>query len=881
MNLFFRSSDLYTHYLSTGKALRRRTILPDNREMYAEVALDSTAQELADRLFTYKIPESLQPAVLPGSRVLVPFGRHDPVAGLVVSVKNECPLLNSSLDSAAGKPVQIKSIIDLLDDEPLFSKDYIEFLYWTADYYLCTVSEVIAAAIPAAIGPRVKRYVRLAQEVQPEGMLALPAALLQPLNSSEQVLVDALERNSGELPLVSFADKCRVGADQFQRAFASLKRRGRIETVSRMDAGSAPKLISRVIWNGQPAATDRQRQVIDVIRSHGGSINLTALLEAAKTTRELVKKLEAQGVISITQEEDIRDPLRRLPLSVETPPPLTEAQENVVNRLSKELVDTLAREPAAKVEPWLLHGVTGSGKTEIYLRLIQLCLSMKRSSLLLVPEISLTPQLSRRLLARFGEQVAIWHSALSAGERYDTWRRVQAGELRVVLGARSAVLSNIPDLGLIILDEEHDGSYKQTTPSPRYSAKKLAVERARREGALVLFGSATPDAATYFEAIEANKVLELPERVHKQALPESEIVDMRREFKAGNRGLFSEVLQTRIADCLGRKEQVILLMNRRGYASHVFCRSCGHVVRCRNCSVSLVFHNPAGGKGGAPVASFSRGCFTCHHCGFSRNATEMCPACQSPFLRQFGLGTQRVEEEASLLFPESRILRLDSDITVKKGAAEAVFKQFAAGEADILIGTQMIAKGIDIARVTLVGVIAADAAFNLPDYRALERGFQLLTQVSGRAGRGHSPGSVVLQTFNPDLPALDLARKQDYKAFIADELQCRKDFSYPPFSELVRIVVSALDENNARTEIEYLAEELSNYLDDLVAADAARILGPAPCLVEKLKNYYRYHLLIKNLGGQTVRSCIATFLRNRRRPGAIRFSIDIDPLDLV
>lgn len=277
----------------------------------------------------------------------------------------------------------------------------------------------------------------------------------------------------------------------------------------------------------------------------------------------------------------------------------------------------------------------------------------------------------------------------------------------------------------------------------------------------------------------------------------------------------------------------------------------------------------------------NRGWFTCHHCGYSKNASEVCPACHSPFLRQFGMGTQRVEEETRELFPDARTLRLDSDITAKKGASEVIFRQFAAGEADILIGTQMIAKGIDIERVTLVGVIAADAAFNLPDYRSLERGFQLLTQVSGRAGRGHSPGSVVLQTFNPDMPALDLARKQDYQAFITEELQCRKDFSYPPFSELIRIVVAALDDNTARSEIDMMAEELSNYLDDLVSADAARILGPAPCLVEKLKNYYRYHLLIKNLGGDTVRTCVGTFLKSRRRPAAVRFTIDIDPVDLL
>lgn len=874
MKLFDQRSGRYTHIEGVERRLWR-TILPSNRDLFALVVLDSTAKELADRLFTYKIPELLLPNVLPGIRVLVPFGKQGSIPGFVVAVRNECP----ELVSGQLSPLQIKPIEEILDEEPLFSREYIDFLYWIADYYLCSISEVITAAVPAEIGPRVRRHVQLCAAVAPPGMLALPAHLLETLTPLEQEIVTVLESAGGEMPLTALSEKSKLTAEQFQRALASLKRRGRVETVTRMDAGSAPKMISQVTWTGQMHDSDRQREVVDVLRQHNGTLALTELLQLARTTRATIQRMQTCGIVSIGQVEDIRDPLRRMPSKPEQAPPLTEAQQHVLGVLRGELVKTLtAVEPAQVATPWLLHGVTGSGKTEVYLRLIEQALALKRCSLLLVPEISLTPQLSRRLLSRFADKVAVWHSALSAGERFDTWRRIQAGELKVVLGARSAILCNIPDLGLIILDEEHDGSYKQTSPNPRYSARKLATERASREGALVLFGSATPDAVTFLQCQSAGRVVELPQRVHKQALPESLIVDMRSEFKAGNRGLFSSVLKEKMSACLGRNEQIILLMNRRGYASHVFCRSCGHVMQCKNCSVSLVFHNPASGSS---RNSQDQGWFTCHHCGYFKNASQICPACNAPFLRQFGTGTQKVEEETRALFPQARTLRLDSDITTKKGAGEDVFRQFASGQADILIGTQMIAKGIDIERVTLVGVIAADAAFNMPDYRSLERGFQLLTQVSGRAGRGHSPGSVVLQSFNPDLPALDLARKQDYHAFIESELQCRKDFSYPPFSELIRIVVAATDDNTARSEIEMMAEELSNYLDDLVAADAARILGPAPCLVEKLKNYYRYHLLIKNLGGLAVRSCIATFLRSRRRAAAIRFTIDIDPVDLL
>ncbi|MBX9690098.1 MAG: primosomal protein N', partial [Candidatus Obscuribacterales bacterium] len=387
------------------------------------------------------------------------------------------------------------------------------------------------------------------------------------------------------------------------------------------------------------------------------------------------------------------------------------------------------------------------------------------------------------------------------------------------------------------------------------------------------------DAGTYFEAALAGRILELPQRVYNQALPSSILVDMRHEFLLGNKSIISQTLQEELSACLERKEQAILLINRRGYASHVFCRACGNVLRCKHCSVSLVFHSSGSSPEKIKEEGLARnGRLNCHHCGFQQSAVQNCPACQSPFLKQFGLGTQKVEEETLALFPEARILRLDSDISSRKGAYEEIFNKFANGDADILIGTQIVAKGLDIHRVTVVGVLAADAAFNLPDFRSLERGFQLLTQVSGRAGRGEFPGKVILQTYNTELPALLMAKNQDYASFVESELAARRDFDYPPFSRLLRILASGPDEEQVQSALERLAEELSNYLEEF---DAIKILGPAPCLIERIKGQFRFHIIIKNLMGDSGQEAIASFFRSKPHFPGVRLTIDVDPMDLV
>jgi primosomal protein N' (replication factor Y) len=470
---------------------------------------------------------------------------------------------------------------------------------------------------------------------------------------------------------------------------------------------------------------------------------------------------------------------------------------------------------------------------------------------------------------------------LSDGERYDTWRRVRAGDVKVLLGARSAVLANLPDLGLIILDEEHDGSYKQSSPAPRYHARDVALEKARRQGAMLLLGSATPDVCSYFAATQSGRIVELPKRIFQQPMPEVRMVDMRQELADGNRSIFSRLLLSRLANCLDDKEQAILLINRRGYASYVFCRACGHVLKCKNCSVSLVFHQSKPDGAETPQNIYLGGHLACHHCGYHTSAVEICPSCQSPFIRQFGLGTQRVEEEVRMRYEDARILRLDSDVTSRRGAHEDILRQFSRGEADILIGTQMVSKGLDIANVTLVGVLAADAAFNLPDYRSIERGFQLLTQVSGRAGRGDKTGSVVMQTFNLEMPALNWSKEHDYSTFVEEELLARKTFEYPPFSQLLRVVVAGPIAYDVQVACEQLAEQLSNYLADALPQDDIKILGPAPCLLERLRGKFRFHLLLKNLAGEAGRKLLTDFLRTRRLAQGLQLAVDVDALDLL
>jgi primosomal protein N' (replication factor Y) len=926
-----------------------------------EVAVDIPSRDVSDRLFTYRIPPEMQNEVFVGSQVLVPFGHQDMVPAYVVAIREELRLSNDrpvppssitpsageiveesllsaapaearqlilttqhlelaqatdnvaesppaaqaappaafvkSPDRSANKPVRIRDVGDVVESEPLFDRDYIEFLYWIAEYYCCSITQVVAAAIPVDVVQRARRMARLTLDDE-----RLDSA---PTDKNEHQIVAALRGARGRsMSLKGLRQRVHLSQTHFFSALSRLRKCQLLEVFNEATEAMSAKTVQAVVLTGVQAASKRQEQVVACVRRHNGQVPVQELLKAAGTTAGTIKRMCEQGVLAYVQQEVLRDPLvsaARRAATAEAPPQLTNRQQEVVDQLQVRMTSLFADKeaPGRDFDPWLLHGVTGSGKTEVYLRLIRKALDEGRSALMLVPEISLTPQLAERLLSRFESKVAIWHSALSPGERYDTWRRLRAGDARVLLGARSAVLPPLPDLGIIILDEEHDGSYKQSSPSPRYSAKRLAYERARRAGSLLLFGSATPDIGSFAQARQAGHLLELPERVFQQPMPESIVVDMRRELQLGNKGIFSTALKRAVHEALERDQQVIFLINRRGFASHVFCRACGYVSKCQNCSVSLVFHNTgnswnnaavdhdadtvSGARNNALSATetvIEEGYLSCHHCGFTKRNVIICPSCTSPFLKPFGLGTQRVEHEANIEFPGATTLRLDSDVASRKGAYEEVFEQFSQGRASILIGTQMVAKGLDIPKVTVVGVLAADVSFNLPDFRSAERGFQLLTQVSGRAGRAQHPGKVVLQTYNPELPTLKLARNHDYHNFFEEELQARKELAYPPFSQLMRVVVSGADKLQVEATCDEVVEELSLFVGDILPPDELRLLGPAPCILERLRGKYRFHFLIKNLAGEAGRRLVCDFMRPIRPRGDVTITLDIDSMDL-
>ncbi len=849
-------------------APRVSRLLPSavNTGVFAQVLVDIQVQELGDRLFTYRVPEHMIRDTFIGAQVLVPFGKQALVAGYVVSLTDTAP-----------RDVTAKDVAEVVDSDPLFDGDYVDFLYWVADYYCASLASVIAAAIPPNFAPRLKRMVELSSSelIEPSSTTHLEMRE----EGCRRILGILRAQNKYSLSMRTLRQRTSLTHSQFHRALGVLREAGVVSVSTESTAYATPKTITAVLWTGEPGSTPKQETIIATLRRHGGQLPLKLLIESAGTTGAAIKRMCSLGILSLVQQEVLRDPMSRVKALDDNGdgalPELTAHQIGALKVLRGELEKTLSGDVHADGKPWLLYGVTGSGKTEVYLRLIKKTIDSGRSAQLLVPEISLTPQLAERLKARFGSQVAVWHSGLSTGERYDTWRRLRSGDVKVLLGARSAVFANMPDLGLIVLDEEHDGSYKQTNPSPRYHAGRLAQEKARRCKALVLFGSATPDVGTYHEASGAGRVLELPYRVFRQAMPEVKVVDMRQEFATGNRGIFSGLLTNCLEECLARKEQAILLMNRRGYANHVFCRACGYVVKCRSCSVSMVLHQSHS------AGEESSGYLSCHHCGYSTSATSICPSCQSPFLREYGLGTQRVEHDLQKLFPNARLLRLDADVAQKRGAYQEVFERFSGGAADILVGTQMVAKGLDIPKVTVVGVLAADAAFNLPDYRSIERGFQLLTQVSGRAGRGDRPGVVVLQTYNPDMPVLDWARRHDYSHFVEQELGCRRELTYPPFSQIIRIIVSGPDELLVQAACEELTEELTHFLEDDVDPAALRILGPAPCLIERIRGKYRYHLLVKNLDGEPGRTLLSSFLRLKRSAPGLNVAVDVDAVDII
>ena len=604
-----------------------------------------------------------------------------------------------------------------------------------------------------------------------------------------------------------------------------------------------------------------QAKVIEWLLAHGPSL-LAKVVEQTHTTHALMRKLETAGLVTIAGQVVERDPfsdehfLPSKPLSLA--PQQTEALKVVL-----QSIDTL------KPPVVLIHGVTGSGKTEIYLQALDHVLRQGKGGIVLVPEISLTPQTVERFKARFQSggiktRVAVLHSNLSAGERHDEWHKIRQGDARIVIGARSAVFAPIQNLGLIVVDEEHETTYKQDE-APRYNARDLAVVRGQMQKAAVVLGSATPSLESYYNAHRKKYALvKLSQRVDERKMPLMRVIDMRQEaHKQKGVSVFSERLKTAVLQRLDRGEQTILFLNRRGFAKSMLCPACGYVAKCPHCSVSLTYHKRAEQ-------------LLCHICGHNDRAPADCPQCHDPKIRYAGVGTEKIERAVAAVFPKARVARMDSDTTSRKGESRRILGEFRRGDVDILVGTQMIAKGLHFPRVTLVGIIFADMALHIPDFRAGERTFQLLVQVAGRAGRGEVEGEVIVQTYTPFHPAVQHARQHDYEGFYEQEIEFRQELSYPPYTHMVCLTVQGRNEQKAQFSAEALAKELNQRL-----GEEARLAGPTPAPLAKIKGFYRFQIMVRSERIMPLTQTIREVTDNLRLPDDIRLAVDVDPLSLM
>ncbi|MEA3401295.1 MAG: primosomal protein N' [Armatimonadota bacterium] len=826
----------------------------DQRESdrYAQVVVDQPGRGL-DVELTYAMPAHLERDLRVGSYVLVPLaGRR--VSGWVTGFTTEPP------------DVRIRPIARLLVDEPVFDERGLELARWMAEHYLCPLRDALRCLLPPGGGRETQSHVHLAGEDPDRALDELSRAPRQrQVFEAVAGATEALELDS----LIGLLQQDDPSASRsvVTSALKALQDRGLV----RVTRSLAPP---RVRERRQQVARPGDREDWDAVlqeledRAPRQAETLRELLQAgegvlvADLSRSAVGALEEKGLVTVAEEAVRRRPEEA---ELEGEPAqflsLTEHQQWAFEQIQEAL-------GAGRYHGVLLHGVTGSGKTEVYLHAIASTLEQCRGAIVLVPEIALTPQMVGRFRARFGERLALLHSALSAGERYDEWARIERGDADLVVGARSAIFAPLQDIGVIVVDEENERAYKQESP-PRYHAVEVAGRRARQHDAVLILGGATPSLESYHRARSEDGELtlcHLPERIDSRPLPDVEVIDLRGETLMGRGGTFSQRLLDALSECLARREQAMLFLNRRGFSTFVMCRSCGFTLGCPDCSVSLIYHHDSREM-------------RCHHCDFSVPVPDECPACESEDIGFHGLGTERVADQIAREFDDASVLRMDRDTTQRKGAYTRILRQFAAGEADILIGTQMIAKGHDFPRVTLVGVLNADTGLNRPDFRASEHTFQLLTQVAGRAGRADRPGRVLVQTYNPDHIAITAASRHDYEAFYRHELAKRRENMYPPFARLINLTIS--DEDQERTL--QIARRLAYELQERGVRHKRgerQFVGPAQAPLARLRGRYRYHLLLKGREIGDLRAALVDALDGLGDDAAAVIA-DVDPLDMM
>ena len=799
----------------------------------AKVVVDVPSSQ-TNKVYDYLIPESLSGTIEIGMRVIVPFGPRT-IMGYVLELTDHSDIEN------------LKPIKSLMDISPILTKEFIELGKWLANHTMSFYISAFQAILPQALKADYQKILhRLTTESLPEPLETI---------FSERDYLDYAELEDQSIPLATIKNAIEDGDLE---VIYQVKRKDNFKKVLMVEKIGTPEQLEEYA-RGLSNRAKKQKLMVEFLTQLEEPILLKTFLETMATTRATIQPLIEHELIKLYQEEVYREPYDDEAIERTEPLVLKEQQEKALQSILTSIDEN-------RDDVFVLHGVTGSGKTEVYLQAIAEVIKAGQEAIVLVPEIALTPQMVERFKGRFGSDVAVMHSALSSGERFDEWRKVHRKEVSVVVGARSAIFAPFENLGLIIMDEEHEATYKQED-HPRYHARDVAIQRAKYHKCPIILGSATPSLETYARAKKGvYHLLEMRERSNLSEMPEVEIIDMRDELHSGNRSMFSRKLKEAIENRLAKNEQVVLFLNRRGYSTFVICRDCGDVIECPHCDISLTFHQ-------------KQNRLKCHYCNYHEPVPSECPTCQSETIRYFGTGTQKVEESLNELIPEARIIRMDVDTTTRKGSHERLLKQFGQKQADILLGTQMIAKGLDFPDVTLVGVLAADSLFNLPDFRAAERTFQLLTQVSGRAGRHDLTGEVIVQSYTPDHYSIDFAKEYDYPGFFAKEMSIRRAFQYPPYFYLTLITVSHPNMNKAQEVTRTISQLLNKHL-----SEQSKILGPTPSPIERIKNRYRFQCMIKYKYEAKQRDVLARILQyyeEMMRKEDLLIQIDLQPYQLM
>ena len=824
-------------------------------EKYAKVIVRSNTFH-TDNLFTYKIPEFLENHICIGHRVLVPFGKgNKPTEAFVFKI----------LD-ILEEDIKLKEVVDVLDEEPIFKVEDLELVNWMKNRYLCTYIDCINLIYPKGYKLNNYKVISLSDEVLKLEQLEFENLILS-LDEIQRDIIDKIRNSKGvlkveklkKIPNINYIlDKMsKKNLIELKWEYKNHKNEKNLCYIS-LSIDSCK--IDEYIKINKINLGSKQKEIINFLKENN-KVEINDLMNLLKSSKQSILSLQDKNLINIYVEDYYRNPENAYTLE-QKEVYLNEEQQIACDKLIVEMFDE-------NKKPYMIHGVTGSGKTEVYMEIIDYALKQGLDSIVLVPEIALTPQTITRFKNRFGDIVGVFHSQLSEGQKHDVYKAIKAGNIRILIGARSALFAPFNSLGVIIIDEFHETSYK-SEKNPKFNAIEVAKFISNKNNISLVLGSATPSIDEYYKAKNGEyNLIEIKQRANKNPLPKIEVVDMKEELNKGNKSIFSFKLQEQISDAVKNKNQVILFLNRRGYASFVSCRSCGYVFQCENCDISLTYHK---GK------NIGR----CHYCGYEREIPKECPECSSTYVKPFGVGTQRIEEELKIIFPDYKVLRMDKDTTSKKGSLEEILNKFKNKEADILIGTQMLSKGLDFDNVTLVGVLSADMILNFPDFKSFETTFQLITQVSGRAGRSDKEGKVILQTYDTDHYSIRRAINYDFEGFYEDEIKIRKVFGYAPFNNMISVVVSGENEKLVKKNIQNMYDSIVYLLKGRGITDFEFILGPNPCSISKINQNYRWQILFKddNIEINLLKGIIKYICITKRDvvfSKEINISIDINP----